>query len=174
MLKKTNTSIQDFWWVDIDANSLSRQKIELYFTGRKCSKITFETTLLTVFGSSLDDTLVGGPGFNYPWWMFIGPEPEYNYNGIFSFSNVMSQCQIEGDYEGVCSVNDWKVFFNQMLSVLFGIRGVESLLFYNVADKFCFYLHSTCGVGIWYKKESKSLQSIISRALENGFEIQTM
>ena len=180
MIEKTVSIEYQFQWLFNSIDSYPVSKVQLDVKNLTYDVNAFIIDIMQIFNEQWQEIVVGGPGFHTPWdWFCMISDTEERAEAVSSgyvynveFYDMLIQHDIEPTYSGYCKVFDWPRFIRIIISLLRDVNGSESLFFYSVKYNYCFYLHNTFGIGIWYKDLNLAISNIIQRAIIKGFSIE--
>ena len=143
-------------------------KTELRWSGGEMEAYRYKNQVSELLRDILPSSYVGGPGIEYPWWMFADEENGTQYEKNFSI--LMKRAGITGEYEGYCRVTDWDQFLDHFLSVLLNVGGTDPLFMFDISSELMFYMHYSGGLGFVYRRNKPQvLVDIVRKAIEMGY-----
>ncbi|MCB9329410.1 MAG: hypothetical protein H6572_12070, partial [Lewinellaceae bacterium] len=166
-----------FEWLTIIDDDPDCEKFEITSTLIEFDNDDFKKFIFEIFKDDLKQILIGPTGIGMPWSdfadvcqdienftipPFLDTECDNKYEA--AFITMMAENKIENDYTGYCEILDWNKLLELIIDVILNVGGSESMFFYNRKAQYCFYLHYSCAVGIWYKEMNDNIRKILSYA----------
>ena len=174
MIRKSYNISNSFSWLTLIDNKPDCNKFEVSWDHLGDDIDVYQKVLNLIFKSDIQKLVVGPcvPGFSWNDFANVYYEPENfvkptlihpEFDNIYeiNFMNMMVDNNIEYDYCGYCKINKWDDFIQLVLNVILNVGGTDSLKFYNKDDQYCFYIHYTCSIGIYYKVINESIKNIL-------------